>query len=181
MRVRELTARHVLIPLRKAIQHASHTRTETDNLIVRCVLDDGTVGYGEGVPREYVTGETIDSAIALLKRSDLPAQLEACGDWAAAVALAGRLRLTAVAGDERGCQGNAARCALELAILDAYGRRWRQPLSSLTQQIAPGLFEPKPQVRYSGAITSATGFKLRLSCWKMWIYGFRQLKVKVGI
>src|SRR5262249_52946476 len=76
---------------------------------------------------------------------------------------------------------NAARCALELAILDAFGRRLRQPVSSLTQQIAPELFEPKPQVRYSGAITSATGFKLRLSCWKMWIYGFRQLKVKVGI
>ena len=84
-------------------------------------------------------------------------------------------------GDERDCQGNAARCALELAVLDAYGRRFRQPLSSLTQSIAPELFEPKAQVRYSGAITSATGFKLRISCWKMWIYGFYQLKIKVGI
>src|SRR5438270_13009823 len=70
MRVKELTALHVLIPLRKPIRHASHTRTETDNLIVRCLLEDGTAGYGEGVPREYVTGETIDSAVALLKRSD---------------------------------------------------------------------------------------------------------------
>src|SRR5262249_58069942 len=62
----EVTAHHVRIALRKAIRHASYTRTSTDNLLVRCVLEDGTEGYGEGVPREYVTGETIDSAIDLL-------------------------------------------------------------------------------------------------------------------
>ena len=57
MRVVELSAHHVRIPLRKPIKHASHSRTETDNLVVRCVLGDGTIGYGEGVPRDYVTGE----------------------------------------------------------------------------------------------------------------------------
>src|SRR6267142_6058007 len=113
MRVKEITAWQVCIPLKKPIQHASHTRTETDNVIVRVVLDDGTVGYGEGVPREYVTGETIDSAVALLKRSDLPAQMESCADMATAIGLAERLRLAPIAGDERRCQGNAARCAVE--------------------------------------------------------------------
>ena len=38
MRVLQLTAWHVRIPLRKPIQHASHTRSDTDNLIVRCTL-----------------------------------------------------------------------------------------------------------------------------------------------
>jgi L-alanine-DL-glutamate epimerase-like enolase superfamily enzyme len=61
MRVVELTAYHLRIPLRKTIRHASHTRTDNDTLVVRCKLDDGTVGWGEGLPREYVTGETIDS------------------------------------------------------------------------------------------------------------------------
>ena len=37
---------------------------------MRCVLADGTEGWGEGVPREYVTGETAESALALLRRSD---------------------------------------------------------------------------------------------------------------
>jgi muconate cycloisomerase len=36
-------------------------------------------------------------------------------------------------------------------------------------------------VRYSGAITSAKGWKLRLSAWAQWLYGFAQMKVKVGI
>src|SRR5882672_12036106 len=103
MKVVELTAFHVRIPLRRAIQHASHIRTETDNVVVRCVLDDRSEGFGEGLPREYVTGETIDSALELLKRSELPAQMEASGDFIAALALAERFKLAAVPGDERGC------------------------------------------------------------------------------
>src|SRR6184192_3676649 len=108
MRVRELTACHVRIPLRKPVKHASHARTETDNVLVRCVLDDGTEGFGEGVPREYVTGESIDSALALLQRSGLAEQLEDCSDFERAVRLAERLRLAPVPGDDRDCQGNAA-------------------------------------------------------------------------
>src|SRR5262245_32685509 len=71
MRVKEITAWQVRIPLKKPVQHASHTRTETDNVVVRVVLDNKTEGYGEGVPREYVTGETADSVLSLLKQSDL--------------------------------------------------------------------------------------------------------------
>ena len=68
MKIKELIASHIRIPLRKPIKHASHSRTETDNVLVRCVLDDGSVGHGEGVPREYVTGESIDSALAVRPR-----------------------------------------------------------------------------------------------------------------
>jgi len=181
MRIVELTASHVLIPLRKPIRHASHTRTETDNLVARCVLEDGTQGFGEGVPREYVTGETIDSALALLKRSELAAQLEPCRDFSAAAALAERLRLAPIPGDDRACQGNAARCAVELALLDAYGRHFQEPLSAVTRLLAPDRYQLQPWVRYSGAITSAQGFKLWLASWKMRLYRFHHLKVKVGI
>ena len=40
MKITELTAIHVRIPLRKPIRHASHTRSATDNLVIRCVLED---------------------------------------------------------------------------------------------------------------------------------------------
>jgi muconate cycloisomerase len=181
LRVTQLTAFHVRIPLRKPIRHASHTRSATDNVVVRCVLEDGTAGYGEGVPREYVTGETIDGALVLLRQSDLRSQLEACADFAHAVALAERLRLDSIPGDVRGCQGNAARCALELALLDAFGRFFREPMASVTRLAAPDLFQPQPRVRYSGAIMSTDGFKLRPTVWRLRIYGFQQVKVKVGI
>jgi muconate cycloisomerase len=176
-----LTAWHIRIPLRKPIRHASHRRSQTDNLLVRCVLEDGTEGHGEGVPRDYVTGETVDSALELLRTSDLAAQMESCPDFPRAVALAERLRLAAVPGDDRGCQGNAARCALELAVLDAYGRRFGAPLSRVTALLAPELYDPRAWVRYSGAIASARGTKARLLAWGLRFYGFRQIKVKVGM
>ncbi len=182
MRVKEITAWQVRIPLVKPIQHASHTRTETDNLVVRVLLDDGTEGYGEGVPREYVTGETIDSALGLLKQSELPAQMEDCHTFHSALTAIEHLRLAPVAQDERGCRGNAARCAIEIALLDAFGKHFQHPLSDIAKLIAhDDLFEPRDYVRYSGAITSAEGFKARFAAWKMWIYNFKQLKIKVGI
>ena len=49
MKIVELTALHVRIPLKRAIKHASHVRTETDNLVIRCVLKDGKEGFGESV------------------------------------------------------------------------------------------------------------------------------------
>jgi L-Ala-D/L-Glu epimerase len=177
----ELTAFHVRIPLRRAVRHASHTRTSTDNLLVRCVLADGAEGWGEGVPREYVTDETVEGAFDLLRRSDLPSQLGPCRDFARAVALAERLRLAPVPGDDRGCRGNAARCAVELALLDAYGRHFGEPLATVIRLVTPELYQPRPWVRYSGAITSSDGLKLKLVAWLYRFYGFRQVKVKVGL
>jgi L-Ala-D/L-Glu epimerase len=181
VRIVELTACHVRIPLRRPIRHASHRRIDTDNVVVRCVLESGVEGYGEGVPRDYVTGETVETALALLNTSELAAQLEPCRDFPQAVAAVERLRLALIPGDDRGCQGNAARCALELAILDAAGQEFGKPLAAVTQLLTPELYEPKDAVRYSGAIMSARGLKARLAAWAMRVYGFRQVKVKVGI
>src|SRR5262245_897706 len=148
MKAVEITAFHVRVELKKRVRHASFARSTTDNLVVRCTLADGTEGFGEGVPREYVTGETIDSALDLIRRSDLAAQMEPCADFGQAVALAERLRLVPVPGDERGCQGNAARCAVELAVLDGYGKHFGQPLSAVTRVIAPDLYRPRNEVYY---------------------------------
>jgi muconate cycloisomerase len=181
VRVAELTAFHVRIPLRRRVRHASHARTSTDNIVVRCVLADGTEGWGEGVPRKYVTGETAASSLALLRRSELPSQLETCDDVGPAVAMAERLSLAQVPNDDRGIAGNAARCAIELAVLDAFTRHFGEPLSAVVRLVAPDLDKPRASVRYSGAITSSDGLKLKLVAWAFRLYGFGQIKVKVGI
>jgi L-alanine-DL-glutamate epimerase-like enolase superfamily enzyme len=181
MRVVEVEVRHVRVPLKKPIKHASHVRTETDNIVVRVKLGDGSTGYGEGVPRDYVTGETVETAIELLKRSDLEKQLKPCTDFVDAIRHAEEIKLADVPGDDRKCQGNAARCAVELAYLDAFGRAFGEPLMNVTKALAPDLYEPKPEVRYSGVIMGAKGWKARIMGWAMRLYGFRQVKVKVGI
>jgi muconate cycloisomerase len=182
MRVVELEARQVRIPLKRKVTHASHVRTETDNIVVRCVLADGSTGYGEGVPRDYVTGETIDSTIDLLRRSQLEKQFdESCGDFAQAVHLAERLKLAPVPGDDRLIQGNAARCAVELALLDAFGRSFGEPLSRVTELAAPELYRFQQHVQYSGVIGNPRGWKKRLYPLVYRLAGFRQVKLKVGI
>lgn len=182
MRVVELEARHVRIPLKRKVTHASHVRTETDNVVVRCVLSDGTVGFGEGVPRDYVTGETIDFAIDLLGRSDLGKQLDvSCQDFVEAAHLAERLKLPVSPDDDRLIRGNAARCAVELAVLDAFGRTFGEPLTRVTELVAPELYRFQPEVQYSGVIGNPRGWKKRLYPLVYRLAGFAQVKLKVGI
>lgn len=182
MRVVELEALQVRIPLRRRMTHASHSRSETENLVVRCVLSDGSVGYGEGVPREYVTGETIATCWELLRRSRLEEQLEAeIPDFVAGVRLAERLHIAPAEGDERQSLGNATRCAVELALLDACGRAFGEPLSRVTEVLAPELYQFRPQVRYSGILTHPRGWKRRLYPFVYRWTGFTHVKIKVGI
>jgi L-Ala-D/L-Glu epimerase len=176
-----LSAYCVRIPLRRAVRHAAHSRNSTDNVVVRCVLGDGTVGWGECVPRDYVTGETADSVLAVLRTSELGRQVEPVGVLSDLPAQIAHLKLEGPVDDDRAIRTNAARCALELAVLDAFCRHFREPLSTITRLLAPELYQPSDRVHYSGAITSTAGLKLRFQSWAYRLFGFEQIKVKVGL
>lgn len=187
--LRSIELFHVAVPLRKPIRHASHARTASDNLVVRATLDDGTIGFGEGVPRSYVTGETIETCFAALTGFDSAGHLGRPGSFEAGVGRLATLQLPKTAADPRGMSGNAARCALELAIVDALGRRFGKSLSDAIRPALDALEASRDvlrpdgpgSVRYSGAITAETPRKERISAWKMRLYGFHQVKVKVGV
>src|SRR5262245_66583191 len=78
-------------------------------------------------------------------------------------------------------QGNAARCAVELAVLDAYGRALGEPLTKVTELVAPDLYQFRDQVQYSAAITRGKGWKARVYSLLYRVFGLRQVKLKVGI
>jgi muconate cycloisomerase len=184
MRPVELIAHHVRIPLKKTIRHASHTRDETDSLVVCCRLDDGTEGWGESLPRAYVTGETIETAFAHLRATDWKRQIgRKLSDLADAVALSQEGELASIGPAERDCFGNVVRCAVELSLLDAVCRATGRPLSAVTDLVPETvpIREPKSRVRYGGALTPNGTFKDWVSAWKLRIFGFTQGKVKVGV
>lgn len=184
MHLRKITLYHVSVPLRKPIRHASHERSTSDNLLVRAELEDGSTGFGEGVPRSYVTGETIASTFAALSRFDAAAALGRPASFEEAVGRITAIELPETQSDPRGMNGNAARCALELALLDACGRRCGRSLTEAMRSLptlANSLSVASHPVRYSGAITAETPRKERISAWKMRLYGFHQVKVKVGV
>ena len=184
MSVRSLDLYHVAVPLKKTIRHASHERATSDNLVVRVTLDDGQTGHGEGVPRSYVTGETIETTFETLSTLDVARHMGHPRDYLEVVRRLETLRIPETDADPRGMAGNAARCALELAILDAYGRRFREPMSRAVALIdAPGLqLRAKPGwVRYSGAIMAESSRREVKAAWLQRIFGFAQVKVKVGV
>lgn len=95
-----------------------------DNLVVEVVDGErGIRGYGEGAPRAYVTGETIDDAVAGVRRfvekPDFPWDLpDAEHLWP----FVDRLL------EESG--RHAAVCALETALIDALGKARERPALS---------------------------------------------------
>ena len=184
MRLKQIELFHAALPLRKAIRHASHERTSSSSLIVRATLGDGTVGHGEGVPRDYVTGESIATTFAALARFDAARHMGDPGDADEATVRIAAIALPEAEADPRGMDGNAARCALELALIDAYGRHFGVSAADCLRRFrAPDVpYRGRPvAVRYSGAITADSGRRERIAAWKMRLYGFHQVKVKVGV
>lgn len=174
----------LVVPLKKSIRHASHERDASESLVARLTLDDGSEGFGEGVPRPYVTGETVQTAFESISTLDLARALGRPEDYPAAVERTAALTLPSIEADPRGMFGNAARAALELAVLDAYGRAFSRSVGDAVRLACRvhGLTADRPtRVRYSGAITAESTRGERASAIKMRLYGFHQVKLKVGV
>lgn len=182
MHIRQLTASIIRLPLRMRFAHATATRQESENIVVRCELADGTVGWGEGVPRSYVTGETAAGCLEQLAATPVAEQLAGeCASWADVIRLCERFEPAAMRDDPRGCYGNALRCAVELSVLDAFGRVLGEPVSAVTRHFEPttAIRGANPIVHYS-AVIDAGGRRLRFKSLLRRMYGFQQCKVKVG-
>jgi L-Ala-D/L-Glu epimerase / N-acetyl-D-glutamate racemase len=182
--IRRIDLLRISVPLKKEIKHASHSRIESENLVVRVELAGGQVGYGEGVPRPYVTGETIESTFAALSRHDWSRIVGLPRDFAGAVAALESLTLPETEADPRGKAGNAARCALELALLDAYGQAFGEPFGRAVDLVSiPGLrrHAVPTKVRYGTAITAESSMNELRAAIRYRIYHFSDVKTKVGV
>jgi L-alanine-DL-glutamate epimerase-like enolase superfamily enzyme len=103
--------------------HARATRTECDNLVL-IVEVDGVSGVGECVPRDYVTGETVDAAFDAICDMDLAIAVDHVvhGNLREGVATLEAFELPRrLSHGPR--PGLAAACAVELALLDVLGKR----------------------------------------------------------
>ncbi len=170
--MRTVTAIEVLtanLPFRFSFGHALAERSETTNVYVRLTLDDASVGYGEGVPREYVTGETLEAATSALTGRYGPAlvgrELASLEDVSHAVDEA--------TADDREL-APSARCALELALLDAAGHAFGRPAADVLEAERAGV------VHYDAVIPFTSPKKLVAIALAVRALGIRQVKVKVG-
>lgn len=164
---------HAQLPLRWSIGHATARRRSSENVFAVMELADGTVGFGEGLPRPYVTGETMESCWAALEAFD-PAPLSEA--WPSLQAMDKALESFA-SGQH---PAPSARCALELAFLDALGRASGRPAAALVAE-ALGLSAPKErEIAYSAVLPFARPLLTRVLCFGARAYGFPSVKLKVG-
>src|SRR5215217_7768186 len=166
------------LPFKTAFRHAAAARTTSESLFLRMTLDSGVEGWGEALPRAYVSGESRQDAFALLRDQVLPA-------------LVGRTfqSLPEVVSFLEKCDGKAptewvrpdvpqtsAWCCVDLALLDAFGRE-SDHLVSPGGQPSEGALE---RYRYSGVVSAGRGWPYVKSLLKMRAFGFPQVKLKLG-
>jgi L-alanine-DL-glutamate epimerase-like enolase superfamily enzyme len=178
--VTELRLFAVDLPFKVTFRHAAAARTTSESLFLRARLDDGTQGWGECLPRAYVSGEDRDGAFALLRDAVLPALL-------------GRSfpSLREVVAFLEKCDGKAppewvrpetpqtsAWCGVDLALLDAFGRAAGEPARpGATAGPAPA--DALRRYRYSGVASAGRGWRYAVSLLKLRAFGFPHVKLKV--
>lgn len=167
------------IPLRKPFEHAAKTRQTADPVVAEVELADGTLGYGECLARPYVTGETPEGVVETVRKV-MPDMLVEFRPESFPDAL--ELIDNLPSRDPSGAVMTAARAAVELALLDAYSKHFRRPISEAAGWLdLPGLGPPgsAEKIRFSAVVSGASA-KLARKVRMMWWYGLRDFKLKVG-
>jgi len=153
------------IPFKGSFGHASKIRDVSESVFVKMELEGGEYGWGESLPRRYVTGEDQNSVMDDLKRV-LPESIlgKTFRSFEETVDFSSSFEMLA----------GAAKCAHELALLDAAGRRFGCSVAEILSGAK------KKKVRYSAAIGNDTVFQTALSALKFRLYGMKEVKLKVG-
>lgn len=158
---------HFDSPMRFNFRHASAERSETQNIIVGLSDGKGHTGYGEGCPRQYVTGETAQSTFSFLQKYGEEITQ-------AATTLDG-LKVWMKTNESLIDKNPSAFCAVELAALDLLGNRQSLELEALLD--LPVLKEP---AAYTAVMGDSSPKKTRVMSWAYRLYGFSDFKLKLS-
>lgn len=164
------------LPFRKPFDHAAASRVASDSIFLKCITESGTVGFGESLPRDYVTGETREQAFLLLKDTILPhlvgmpfqsvddvrSFLQRCDGKAPPEWVPPHTPQT------------AAWAAVDLCLLDAIGRSFNEPIRF------GGQSRVDPAFRYSAVLSAGRGLPFLTSLLRIRLFGFRHAKLKVA-
>ena len=166
------------IPFTQAFVHSQTSRATSDSVIVRLKGSDGLTGYGEALPRAYVTGEDVPGMVEALRsrlgpeamKLELDSGTDALVQIRSFVEGWSSLR----ASNPEVVAWNATLCALELALLDWAFKRSGESISSW-------LPPSRGQVVYTGVIDATDPETAAEIAARYAQAKFGALKVKVGV
>ena len=152
-----------------SVAHNLASRNYTENIIVKLQSDSGHQGFGECIPRKYVTGETTKSVLEILTDS-----LSLLQDISFASPEEVLTFLEDFGKSPIGECNPAAVCAMELALLDLAGKFWNIPVTDIL-----GLeFSDEPLI-YSLVVPLLPDEALHRFLIQAKNFGFENVKIKV--
>lgn len=166
MKLKHLELKKLEIPFRLSFKHASAERTATETVIAVVHSNNDLIGYGEGCPRSYVTGESIESCMDFMAnhRHDI-------------VKVDGTDSLKQfISANQPAINKNpAAWCAIETAILDLLGKLEGKPIETVI-----GIPEIQGSFLYT-AVLGVSNPKVFAAQLAQYIQiGFSDFKVKIS-
>lgn len=164
--------RETTIPFRIAFNHTTKSRSEVEGIVLELETACGARGFGEALPRQYVTGETHESVVLHAKRTVLPAligrgfnHIDEIRAWVADF----YTTFNSIDVHEQ-----CVRTLVEIAILDAFGKSVHRPLVALLGADFP------PAINYSGVISAGKPAHVQRFVEAFQQLGVREYKLKVG-
>lgn len=154
------------VPMKMTFRHASAARKEGESVWAEAARG-GLRGYGEGCPRPYVTGETLESCREWMGQHLEKIQAEctspdALQDW---------VRANAAVID----RSPSMWCAIEGSLLDLFARERGKSVESLLGREGPG----GPHV-YSAVLGNDEAWKTRFLIDQYLIMGLKDFKAKLS-
>ena len=140
------------IPFNFSFSHFLKIRFFSDSIVVKLTTDDGICGYGEGIARPYVTGETVRKSINHIKKVLIPAiinkDLEDIDFNHKSDNILSHINNLLPIEESSGIIAwNASKSAVELALIDCILRNWSKSFNYI-------LPAKSKTITYSGVITS---------------------------
>lgn len=161
---------HLRCKFRYPFKHKLATHSGSENLVVRLTTREGIHGYGEGIPRGFVTGESLAASFECLTQNLGPALLQF-----PALSPTNLLPSLSVLQEKfvvEACPG--AFCALEIALVDAAGCTWGKSLAGFLGSRLNG------RVTYSAVVPLGAGPQISWFFQLIKSQGLRYVKLKVG-
>jgi L-Ala-D/L-Glu epimerase len=173
MKIKSVKVRRINIPFKVAFTHSLASRSEVESVIFQLESESGNVGFGECIPRDYVTGETVDGVIGHL--TDIVAPVLERREFDDFSAIETWLENFHEIFTSLGEYDLCVKSCVDLALLDLFGKEHGQSVSSYLPPIKSG------KVNYSAVLSADSPEKVEKMLKKYRLLMIKQVKLKVGV
>ncbi len=166
MKINKLNIQSLKIPFKINFKHNTADRDKTQSVLVSAETSSGNIGFGEGCPREYITGESINSCMNFFNqyRDEIIDHIHSLSDienWISQH-------------KEEVDENPSIWCAIELSLLDALSKELSQSVEKTLD-----LPELEGSFQYTAVLGDNPIEAIQTQTTQYSKYGFNDFKVKI--